>query len=88
FRADVAADRVLRERSDGWSNLSQSARSTVLGGLRLFVETCPSCGGDVSLGEEVVSSCCTTRDVVVARCEGCDARLLEIEPGSLDTAAD
>ncbi|MFC5277491.1 hypothetical protein ACFPM1_01725 [Halorubrum rubrum] len=88
FRADVAADHVLRDAEGDWIELSQPARSTVLGALRLFVEECPTCGGDVAMGEEVVASCCTTHDVVVARCGGCDARLLEIEPATIAAPSD
>ncbi|GAA0726996.1 hypothetical protein J2744_002465 [Halorubrum trapanicum] len=86
FLADAAADRVLRANDDGWTDLPQPARSEVLGGLRLFVEECPACGGEVTVGEEVVASCCTTRDVVVGRCEGCEARIFEIEPAGLGGA--
>lgn len=81
--ADVAADRVLRANDDGWTDLPQPARSEVLGGLRLFVEECPACGGEVTVGEETVASCCTTRDVVVGRCEGCEARIFELDPAAL-----
>lgn len=37
-----------------------------------------------AVGEEVVASCWSTRDVVVGRCEGCDARVFELEPAVLD----
>ncbi|WP_434520904.1 hypothetical protein [Halorubrum sp. AS12] len=86
FLADAAADRVLRANDDGWTDLPQPARSEVLGGLRLFVEECPACEGEVTVGEEVVASCCTARDVVVGRCEGCEARIFELDPAALDGA--
>ncbi|TKX42154.1 MULTISPECIES: hypothetical protein [unclassified Halorubrum] len=84
FLADAAADRVLRASDDEWTDLPQAARSGVLGGLRLFVEECPACGAEVTLSEEVVASCCTARDVVVGRCDGCEARVFELEPAALD----
>ena len=83
FLADAAADRVLRANDDGWTDLPQPARSEVLRGLRLFVEECPACGADVTVGEEVVASCCTTRDVVVGRCGGCEERIFELDPAAL-----
>jgi len=79
FRADVAADRVLAATRADWADLSLGARSAALGALRLFVDECPACAGDVALEERVVESCCTARDVVAARCRGCDARLFEID---------
>lgn len=79
FRADVAADRVLAASRDDWAALPLGARSAALGALRLFVDECPACAGDVALEERVVESCCTSRDVVAARCRGCDARLFEMD---------
>lgn len=79
FRADVAADRVLAATRDDWADLPLAARSATLGSLRLFVDECPVCGGDVVLEERIVESCCTSRDVVAARCGGCDARLFEMD---------
>lgn len=84
FLADVAADRVLSDRADGWAGLPLAARSGVLGALRLFVEECPACEGPVSLEERVVESCCTSYDVVAGRCTACNARLFELDlPPSL-----
>lgn len=78
FLADLAADRALTDRLDDWDGLPLAARSDVLGALRLFVDTCPTCEGTVTLEERVVESCCTSYDVVVGRCLGCDARLFEM----------
>ena len=84
FLADVAADRVLTDRVDDWTDLPLAARSGVLGALRLFVEECPACEGRVTLEERVVESCCTSYDVIAGRCAACDARLFELDlPPSL-----
>ena len=79
FIADVAAAGVLAERYPGWGDLDLRERGAVLGGLRLFVERCPSCDGPVTFGEEVVESCCRFADVVAVTCEDCGARLFETE---------
>lgn len=79
FLADVAAASVFRERVDEWDDMAVSARSTVLNGLRLFLERCPECGGSVSLDQEVVESCCRSIDVVAVTCQLCGARLFEAE---------
>jgi hypothetical protein len=87
FRADVAADRVLAATRDDWADLPLADRSAVLGALRLFVEECPTCAGDVALEERVVESCCSSYDAVAGRCAGCDARLFELRlPASLAAA--
>ncbi|WP_241981523.1 hypothetical protein [Halorubrum sp. GN11_10-6_MGM] len=87
FRADVAADRVLTAIRDDWAALPLADRSGVLGALRLFVEECPACAGEVALEERVVESCCSSYDAVAGRCAGCDARLFELRlPESLAAA--
>jgi hypothetical protein len=79
FVADVAAARELAARAPGWDALPLTYRSQVLGGLRICLERCPLCDGDVEIGQDVVQSCCRTYDVVAATCTGCDARLFEAE---------
>ena len=89
FRADVAADRVLTATRGDWTTLALADRSAVLGALRLFVEECPSCAGEVGLEERVVESCCSSYDAVAGRCAGCDARLFELRlPESAAAAAE
>lgn len=89
FRADVAADRVLTATRGDWTTLALADRSAVLGALRLFVDECPSCAGEVGLEERVVESCCSSYDVVAGRCAGCDARLFELRlPESVAAAAE
>lgn len=76
--ADLAAARELPHRVDDWAALTPRARSQLLGGLRVFVETCPACGGAVTADEETVESCCRSRTVVGVGCADCGDRLLEV----------
>jgi hypothetical protein len=86
--ADLAAAEELPGRVAGWERLSPRRRSQLLGGLRVFVQECPVCGGPVAADTEVVESCCRSTTVVGVACEDCGDRLLEVpyeEPG--DAAA-
>ena len=89
FLVDMAADELLGRRWDGWRSQSTAARSGLLGGLRLFAETCPTCDGSVTLGTRVVESCCRQYDVLAATCDDCDARLFEadVDPEALEAVA-
>lgn len=79
FYTDMAALELLASRVDGWGRLGMDGRSELAGGLRLFVETCPACGGHVSFGEDTVDSCCSSYQVIAVTCNDCDARLLELQ---------
>lgn len=76
--SDLAAANVLEQQYDEWAALDSIERGQVVGGLRIFVETCPVCGGPVSLSQDTVESCCRSYEVVAAGCEDCDDRLLEV----------
>jgi len=76
--ADLAAAEELPDRVDAWAALDPSRRSQLLGGLRVFVEICPTCGGPVTADTEVVESCCRSTTVVGVACEACGDRLLEV----------
>lgn len=77
-QADVAAQAIMPLFDSEWGHRPYGARSELLGALRLFLEVCPTCRGRVSLSHEVVTSCCSSRDVVAATCEGCKARVFEV----------
>mgnify|MGYP000025776978 CR=1 FL=1 len=79
YLADLAADRVIRDRYPAWGRMGFSARAEVLGSLRLWLKQCPTCQGPVTLGEDTVESCCRSIDVVAATCDSCGARLFEAE---------
>ncbi|AFZ72729.1 hypothetical protein [Natronobacterium gregoryi] len=76
--ADLAAAEVLANRLPNWDRLSLENRSQLASGLRTFVESCPGCGGSISLDEETVESCCRSHQVYAITCEACEARLLEV----------
>lgn len=77
FLADLGAAHVLDRQVPSWQGFGVTRKGALLNGLRLFLESCPECGGPVALGEETVRSCCRSHDVVAATCEDCGARLFE-----------
>jgi hypothetical protein len=77
--ADLAADEVLRERTDEWDRLHVLNRSELLHSLRMFLERCTECGEPVSVDHETVESCCRSFDVAAVTCDGCGSRFFEIE---------
>ncbi len=86
--ADLAAAKELPDRVSGWARLDPQRRSQLLGGLRVFVEECPVCGGPVTADTEVVESCCRSTTVVGVACEDCGDRLLEVPYEEPETGAD
>lgn len=79
FVADLAAARVLDREFAGWTALPLAVRSEALGGLRLMLDYCPTCDGRIAVEQTVVESCCRSYDVIAGTCEGCDARLFELD---------
>jgi hypothetical protein len=77
--ADVAAADILPEYDSWWHERPLAMQAELLGALRLFLDRCPVCHGTVALSLKVVSSCCYDRDVVAMTCDGCNARLFEVE---------
>ena len=77
--ADLAAAKLLEDRYSDWDDLTVTNQSRVLSGLRIFLESCPDCGGDIAMDQETVESCCRTMDVVAVSCSECDSRILEVE---------
>lgn len=82
FLADLAAARVFEQHYPGWEDLSVEARGQLLDRLRLFLDTCPNCGGAPAFGSETVESCCSTYDVAAVTCDDCEARLFEARVGA------
>ncbi|QLD88941.1 hypothetical protein HWV07_07820 [Natronomonas salina] len=76
--ADLAAAKELPDKVENWEAYTPRARGQLLGGLRVFVETCPTCGGAVTADTETVESCCRSTTVVGVACEDCGDRLLEV----------
>jgi hypothetical protein len=84
-RADLAAAALLADRLDGWAALEAEDRVRLTGGLRVFLEACPACGGPVTFDTETRESCCTSHEVAAVSCGDCDARLFEspVDPDAL-----
>jgi hypothetical protein len=82
--ADVTAARVLESRDDDWGAYEPATKGELLNGLRLFLETCPTGGGDVVIGEETVESCCRSHDVIAVTCAETGERLFEHPVADLD----
>lgn len=84
LRADVAAGIALTERIEGWDDLTVGQQTGLMRGLRVFLEQCPDCGGPVTMTEETVESCCSSKEVYVSRCQDCGARLFEINAAMVE----
>ncbi|MXV61571.1 hypothetical protein GS429_05725 [Natronorubrum sp. JWXQ-INN-674] len=76
--ADITASRTLENWTPDpqWNVHEPETKGQVLNGLRMFLETCPT-GGEVSMGEEVVESCCSSHEVVAVTCDETGERLFE-----------
>ena len=75
--ADAAGAAVLRERLVGWDDLGTREKGSLLNGLRLFLEECPTGDGGIEFGRETVESCCSSYEVVAVTCEETGDRLFE-----------
>ena len=80
FLADLGAANVLADRYRDWDEMPVDEQSQLLNGIRLFIDTCPACGGVPEFGTDTVESCCSTHDVAAVACTECDARLFESQP--------
>ena len=81
--ADVAASRVLETWIPVWDDYDPETKGRICNSLRMFLETCPT-GGTVSMGEEVVESCCSAHDVVAVTCDETGERLFEQRLDTVD----
>jgi hypothetical protein len=77
--ADAAAAVALSAWDAEWNRRPLPAQMELLGVLRLFLDTCPTCDGSVALSRTVSESCCRSSDVVAATCRDCDDRLFEMD---------
>ena len=84
--SDLAAHRALEDPR--WDVLEPEERLSVLRGFRVFLTTCPECGGPVSATDDVVESCCGAWDVIAVECGDCGARVLELEAPEDEGSAD
>ncbi|WP_049907688.1 hypothetical protein [Haloferax elongans] len=82
FVADLTAVTTFRRQYPAWWRLSTPDRNRVLGALRLSLQQCPTCDGDVFV-EKVRTNGTTYR--VTATCRGCDAELFDAEMSGSDS---
>ncbi|WP_240942995.1 hypothetical protein [Haloferax volcanii] len=78
FLADAAGAVALASELPGWHGLSSRTRGIALGELRLFLDRCPTCGGDPDFQRRTEATCCRTRTVTTMRCADCDASFVEV----------
>lgn len=76
--SDLAAHRVVASEDRRWSVLLPEERLSILKGFRVFLETCPECGGPIAPTDESVESCCRSWEVIAVECADCGARVLEL----------
>lgn len=82
FVADAAGAAALAETDLKWADRGFAERTKLLGGLRLWLDQCSVCDGQVELREGTVESCCRSVEVVEASCTSCGARIFEAQlPG-------
>lgn len=76
--ADLAADGLLRERTSHWTTLDITRRESVRMGLRLCLETCPTCGGPLAVEETRIDPCCQKPHLSAQSvCDDCGAVLAD-----------
>jgi hypothetical protein len=75
--ADLAAELVLS--GDAWTDLDRVTRADLTARLRGLATACPVCGGDTTVSDDTVESCCRSAAVVAVTCDGCGDRLAEFE---------
>jgi hypothetical protein len=80
FLADFGAAKVMQKHYSDWTMLTAPQRSQLLQGLRVFIDTCPMCGGKTQLRPDTVESCCKSHEVACVSCTDCGARLFESAP--------
>lgn len=88
FVVDMAAERVLKDWVDNWTDLAVESRSGITRGVRVYLERCPRCDGTVALDEEMVKSCCRAHRVFASRCDDCGVRLFEIRASEVQPEGD
>ncbi|TYL40384.1 hypothetical protein CV102_02070 [Natronococcus pandeyae] len=86
FAADIATHQALSELTERWTDVPQAQRIELLEVLRSFHDSCPTCGGPITMSEDTIESCCRSYEVLALNCEGCSAPLLEIDPNEIGGA--
>ncbi|RKD94845.1 hypothetical protein [Halopiger aswanensis] len=79
--ADIAADRELRNRLEGWADLEVDDRQDVLTGLRLLRERCPAppCDGRLTATRDRLEHCCRRTQIgLEVTCEDCGRPIVTV----------
>ncbi len=72
FLSDLAVEPTLDEWIADWEALSGRERAELLVRTRVFLETCPACGGELTEATDVVKSCCSeSLTTVSTECTEC-----------------
>ncbi|MFP8955732.1 hypothetical protein ACLI4Y_03315 [Natrialbaceae archaeon A-CW3] len=75
FLADLTVVPVLEERCPEWNRLYADEQGSLITALRVFLEECPSCQGQLAGTSKTVESCCSTRTRESLECEACGDQL-------------
>jgi hypothetical protein len=75
--ADVAAAAELDERLEGWRGIGLEFQLAHLDALRMFLERCPDCNGDLTAKESTIETCCRSTRSLSTECVECGARLFD-----------
>lgn len=76
--ADVTVVELLRERIEDWADFDRDRQRSVLLGLRLCLDRCPSCEGALDVTEDRVDPCCQKPHLVAdSVCRDCGAALAD-----------
>lgn len=78
FVADIAAASLLEECVTGWAEFEWDRQRSMLLGLRLCLDQCPSCDSAVEITESRVDPCCQKPHLMAQSvCADCDAALAD-----------
>jgi hypothetical protein len=78
FVADIAAASLLEERVTEWTEFEWDRQRSVLLGLRLCLDRCPSCDSAVEMTENRADPCCQKPHLMAQSvCENCGAALAD-----------
>lgn len=75
--ADVAAAAELDARLEGWREIHLEFQLSHLDALRMFLERCPDCGGDLTVRESTIETCCRRTRSLSTQCVDCEAGLFD-----------
>lgn len=90
FVADAAAAPLARDNIPEWADIPPGQRGTILVALRVFVPSCPTCGGPVDFDIEQHAGCCWSRDAYVLACTvaDCGDAIFTIDQATADASID